>query len=163
MIHSNRLANSALAALLLYLASGQTPAWCQAPPQSSGWAKLQQLPSGKQARVVLKDARSYLGHFQAATDAAVIVQLATGQDTTFERDTILRVSVMRPSHRVRNTLLGGLAGLVGGAVADALKCRGQNPSCHEGSVLIVTPLMGTGLLIGAAAPTGGWQEIYRAP
>jgi hypothetical protein len=62
-----------------------------------------------------------------------IVVRIAGKDSKLTRDSIRRVLVKGDSHRSRNAAIGGF---IGGLI---------------------------GLGIGAAIPSGGWEEIYRAP
>ena len=97
--------------LLLLL---MVPGFGLAQSSQNNWDNLKQLAPGQQIRVVLNDAKSYEAKFQSVTDDAIVVRLATG-DQTFPRQSVLRVSSKHRSHRGRNALIG-----VGVGVATAL-------------------------------------------
>jgi hypothetical protein len=134
------------------------------------WASLGHTPTitaGAEIEARTTDKKRYRGQFRAADDDALVLTTASGEQR-LARATVSRVSVKKPGHRLRNTLIGlgigAAAGLTLGAIADA-RCTGD---CIEGK----TPLgkeAGTGLgaligtIIGVAVPTGGWREVYRAP
>lgn len=134
------------------------------------WASLGHAPAisaGAEIEARTTDNKRYRGQFMAATDDALIVTTASGEQR-LARAAVSRVSVKKPGHRGRNTLIGfgigAAAGLTLGAIADG-RCTGK---CIEGT----TPLgkeVGTpfgaliGAIIGLALPTGGWREVYRAP
>ena len=134
------------------------------------WASLVHTPAftaGVEIEARTTDNKRYRGAFKAAADDALVMTTASGEQR-LARATVTRVSVKKPGHRLRHTLIGfgvGTAtGLTLGAIADA-RCTGK---CVEGN----TPLgkyAGTafgaviGTIIGVALPAGGWHEVYRAP
>jgi hypothetical protein len=138
-------------------------------PQSD-WAGLVEsrtISAGAEMEARTTDNKRYRGRFKAAEDDALVVVTASGE-RRFARATVSRVSVKKPGHRLRHTLIGlgigAAAGIALGAAADA-RCTGD---CIEGK----TPLgkeAGTGIgaligtIIGVALPGGGWREVYRAP
>jgi hypothetical protein len=126
-----------------------------------------EIPAGAEIEARTTANKRYRGQFNAADSDALVMTTASGEER-LARATVVRVSVKRPAHRGRNTLIGlgigAAAGLTLGAVADA-RCTGK---CIEGNLPlgkeIGTALGGLiGTIIGIALPTGGWREVYRAP
>jgi hypothetical protein len=134
------------------------------------WASLGRAPAistGTEIQVRTTGDKRYRGQFIAAVEDALIMHTASGEQR-LARATVSRVSVKKPGHRLRNTLIGlgigAAGGLTLGAVADA-RCTGN---CVEGNRPLgkefgtaLGALIGT--IIGVALPTGGWSEVYRAP
>jgi hypothetical protein len=90
------------------------PLWAAEPQRdNSNWDNLKQLASGQEIKVVLNDAKSFQGKFQSVSDEALVIRLATGEQT-FNRQSVLRVSSNGQSHRLRNAALGAVIGVVGG-------------------------------------------------
>ncbi len=147
-----------IAALFLAPVFGQAPA---------DWASLRQTTGATRIKVKISDNKTYTGQFKSA-EADTLVMTASKGEQSFPRAMVLRVSVRKPSHRGRNTLIGLAIGAAGGltlgAIADA-RCTGN---CIEGNHAYGKEI-GTGLgavigtIIGVALPTGGWREVYRAP
>lgn len=133
----------------------------------ANWANLNQLVSGSEIRVTLATGRTLRGFVQSVTPDFLSINATTSQETLSRQD-IRRVSMKRPGHRGRYTLIG-LAigtggGLAAGAVVDALGSHnGWNQFSNAGKVVFspLGALMGT--VIGVALPTGRWRDLYRAP
>ncbi len=127
----------------------------------ANWDNLKQLAPDEQIQIVLSRAKSYRGMFQGASDDALVVRLATGQQT-FARDTVLRVSARRRSHAGRNALIGAAIGTAAGAAVIAGVC--QTSECKGPVEAIVGVTVGAplGALVGGVMPTGGWHDVYRA-
>jgi hypothetical protein len=137
------------------------PLWAAEPQRdNSNWDNLKQLASGQEIKIVLNDAKSFQGKFQSVSDEALVIRLATGEQT-FNRQSVLRVSSNGQSHRLRNAALGAVIGVVGGAAIGAAGGHGEFAPLLPalGGAIIGLPI-GTG--VGAALPTGGWHDVYRA-
>ena len=139
-----------------------------AESSQSRWNDIKQLAAGQQIRIVLNDAKSYEAKFQSVTDEAVVVRLATGE-RTFERQNVLRVSTRGKRHRGRNALIGLAFGASAGVIVAAASPELGTGKCAQGSCVdagtisqlgIVGGAVGAG--VGAAIPTGGWRDVYRA-
>jgi small nuclear ribonucleoprotein (snRNP)-like protein len=141
-----------------------------AEPKSTqaNWENLEQLASGQEVQVVLTDAKSYRGQLQTVGDDALVLRLARGEQT-FERQNVLRVSTRGKSHRGRNALIGLAAGAGAGVIVAVASPELGTGKCAQGSCVnagIVSMVgfwggvLGAGL--GAAIPTGGWHDVYRA-
>ncbi len=153
-----------LASLFLLL----IPVFVLAGPAQDPWDNLKQLAPGQETQVVLTNARSYRGQLQTVGDDAIVLRLTTGEQT-FERQNVLRVSTRGKSHRGRNALLGlavgAGAGIIVGVASPELstgKCA-QRSCVDAGTVSMVGfwgGVLGAGL--GAAIPTGGRHDVYRA-
>jgi len=129
---------------------------------NSRWENLRILKPGQQIRVVLEGAKSYQGEFLALNDEGITLRLAPGEQA-FARKEVLRVYFKTVNHRVRNLAIG--AGI--GAVLAGLAVKANSSTWFENTGMRdigwVWPT-GLGVFggIGAAIPTGGWHEAYRA-
>jgi hypothetical protein len=90
----------------------------------------------------------------------------TSQETLSRQD-IQRVSLKRPGHRGRNTLIGLAIGTGSGlALGSVLDSRYPNNLFwfpNEGKA-VSSPLGAlVGTVVGVALPTGRWRDVYRAP
>jgi len=135
----------------------------------ASWENLRQLAPGIEVKIVLNDARAYTGQFKAVTDEAFVLRLDTGAEQTFARRDVLRVSTQGKKHRGRNALIGmavgaGVGVIVGAASPELGQGKCQHGSCVNAASVAVpgfaAALAGAG--IGAAIPTGGWHDVYRA-
>ena len=134
--------------------------------QSLAWDSLKQVTDGQKIRVVLSDTKSYTGEFRSISDEAIVIH-TRGADQSVPRQSVKQVYSKRPGRRGRHALIGAAigagAGLGTGAAIDA-DCSPTSIVCtgNKGKA-IATPVFGLlGAAIGAALPTGGWQEIYRS-
>ncbi len=134
-----------------------------AEPQAdkANWDNLKQLPQDVQVRVVLNDAKSYVGQFRDANDQGILIRTTAGEQT-FSRESILRVSTKTASHRGRNAGFGALAGLGAGIGIGAAASQGSEIPLVI-YVISVSIGIGAGAAVGAAIHSGGWREAYRAP
>jgi hypothetical protein len=144
------------------------PGFALAQSSKNSWDNLKQPAPGQQIRIVLNDAKSYTGQFQSLTDAGIVVRLAAG-DQAFERQSVLRVSTQGKSHRGRNALIGLAVGTGAGIIVGVASPELGQGKCSQGSCVNATSVsvagaagaaVGAGL--GAAIPTHGWHDIYRA-
>jgi hypothetical protein len=124
-----------------------------APELSSGlaarntadWDKVKRLKQGSAIEVLLNDGRYLRGNFEGASDAAAEIAVADRNDpqATFtqevQRDNIRRMVQVRVRRApdlkrwmITGAVGGGLAGLVGGAVADGT--HGTNYHWLEGGL-----------------------------
>ncbi len=132
----------------------------------ANWENLKHLSAGQETQVVLNDARSYRGKFESVSDDTLVVHLPSGEQS-FERKSVLRVSAKAGSHRLRNTLLGGLIGIGAGAGIGAATGKSSkngfpkiNESADAGGGAIIGLAAGVG--VGVALPATAWRTIYRA-
>src|SRR5579862_490315 len=138
------------------------------------WDNLKSLSPGQEIRVVMNNVKSYEGKFESSSNAGITLRQAAGEQTLARQD-VLRVSWEKGhNHRVRNAVIGAAAGAgVGLGLGVAYYLRPRN--CTEGPLFrcegpsnldlakILTPAGGgIGAAIGAALPTGGWRDVYRA-
>ena len=144
--------------------------------RSSSWDNLESLTPGQEIRVVMNNINSYQGAFGSFSDDEITLRQAAG-DQTLARKDVLRVCQKGQNHRTRNVLIGAVvgagAGLGIGLTADNVIWSGANctegplfncgypPNPHWGIILTVLGAY-AGAAIGAAVPTGGWHEVYRA-
>jgi len=158
-----------LISTLLSAACISTLAAAAAVTNPADWNNLRQLAAGVEVAIVLNDASAHRGQFRALTDEAIVVRLATGDERTFQRQTVLRVSTRGRNHRGRNVLIGLAAGLGAGMIAGAASPELGQGTCQHGSCVnaasVAVPGFAgavVGAAIGAAIPTGGWHDVYRA-
>ena len=144
-----------VAVLLLLL----VPGFGLAQSSQNNWDNLKQLSPGQQIRVVLNDVKSYEAKFQSVTDDAIVVRLATG-DQTFPRQSVLRVSSKHRSHRGRNALIGVAVGVVPVVAYDAAACADCDQTTKIGDAVGCGLL---GALVGALVPTGRWHDVLSCP
>ena len=133
------------------------------------WDNLRQLAGGTDVKIVLNDASAYRGQFQTVTGEAIVVRMTAGREKTFQRESVLRVSTQGKRHRGRNALIGLAIGLGAGMIVGAASPELGQGTCQHGSCVnaasVALPgfagaVIGAG--IGAAIPTGGWHDVYRA-
>jgi hypothetical protein len=134
----------------------------------ANWDNLRKLAPGDTIRIVLNDMKSYPANFQSVSDEAIVVRLETGEQS-FARERVLRVSAKSQSHRRRNAFIGLVVGGATGAVVAVASPELGQGTCSQGSCIdagVVSALGfvggGLGAGIGAAIPTGGWHDVYRA-
>ncbi len=145
------------------------PALALAQSARDSWSSLRQLVAGQQVRIVLNDAKSYVGQFQSVSDEGIVVRLATG-DQTFDRQSVLRISTQGKRHRGRNALIGLAVGASAGVIVAVASPELGTGRCAQGSCVNATSMSLAGTLgavvgagLGAAFPTGRWHDVYRAP
>jgi len=134
------------------------------PNPKADWANLHQLAAGSEIRVVLSGGRTLRGFLQSTTAEGLAVNAATSQEK-LPREDVRRVSLKRPGHRGRNTLIGLAVGMGAGFAAGAAIDHGARDSwLPNAGKIVLTPLGAiVGTVVGVAMPTGRWREIYRAP
>jgi hypothetical protein len=129
---------------------------------NSEWDDLTILRPGQQIRVVLNDAKSYQGAFQALNDEGITLRQAAGEQT-FARKDILRVDAYSgvKNHRLRNIVMGAAAGAIL-AIPVVLANRNRYNDWWKSSAWVWLVFVPAGAGIGATLPTAGWHEVYRA-
>jgi hypothetical protein len=131
----------------------------------AAWDQLKKLSAGQQIQVVQNGAQSTTGSFRSATDEAIVVSAATGEQT-ISRPNVLRVSSKGKPHRMRNALIGaGIGAGAGAGLGAALSsCTSGCFGFTRGNVMGAVSAVGgiVGAIVGAVLPTGGWREVYRA-
>jgi len=140
----------------------------EAKSPQANWDNLKGLAPGDDIRIVLNDTKSYGAKFQSLSDEAIVVRLVTGEQT-FERQNVLRVSTRGKGHRGRNALIGLAVGAGAGVIVAVASPELGTGKCAQGScvdagtVSVVGFLAGVlGAGLGAAIPSGGWHDVYRA-
>ena len=140
----------------------------QQPGPIANWANLNQLGPGSEIRITLATGRILRGFVKSVTPDSLAINATTSQET-LSRQEIRRVSLRRPGHRGRNTLIGlaigAGAGLALGAVDDSRRSANTWNWFPNAGKAVFSPLGAlVGTVIGVALPTGGWRgDVYRAP
>jgi len=127
------------------------------------WANLNRLESGSEIRVGLTGGKTLVGFLQSATPDVVTINGATSQEA-IPRQEVKLVSLKRPGHRGRNTLIGLSIGAAAGLASGAAIDRNNHGWFQNLGKEFFTPLGAiVGTVVGVAFPTGGWRVVYRAP
>jgi len=129
----------------------------------SDWNAVKALPAGAQVRIAAGP-RTVTGKIDRVADDVLAVTTGKGQEM-FDRQQVSVVSVQKPSHRKRNTLIGlavGSGAGLGIGIASRPK-PDQLQIVSSGEVVGVCTAAGSlvGTIVGVVIPTGGWREIYR--
>ena len=127
------------------------------------WNAVKALTTGTQVRITV-GSRTVRGGIDRTMDGALVVTTEKGQEM-FDRQEVSVVSVKKPSHRKRNTLIGLAAG-TGAGLGIGIATRPK-----PGQLEIITPDAITagftaagaigGTLVGLIIPPGGWREVYK--
>ena len=125
---------------------------------NSKWENLTILKPGQLIRVELNDAKSYEGAFRALNDEGITLRRAAGEQT-FARKDVLRVYFKSKNHTWRNTAIGAVIGVI---LAIPLVAANNHNGWWNSIWWIWPVFVGPCAGIGAAIPTGGWQEVYHA-
>src|SRR5690242_4116462 len=111
---------------LVVLAAGfATAAAGQSAKSLANWANLNQLAQGSEIRVTLANGRTLRGFLQSTTPESLAVNATTSQETLVRQD-IQRISVKKPGHRGRHTLIGLAIGTGAGLAIGAGLDRASN-------------------------------------
>jgi hypothetical protein len=131
--------------------------------QTSTWEVVRALPHGTNVKLAQSSGGSVQGQLESATADGVVLTLRTGQRMVL-RQQIARLSIRKPSHRGRNTLiamgLGGAAGLGVAAVVTADQGGGSIRGWNLFNTLGPASAL-LGMVVGVAIPTGGWRAVYE--
>jgi hypothetical protein len=107
----------------------------------ANWDKLKQLSVGQEIQVAQIGTKSIRGNFHSVTDEAIVLSLATGEQT-ISRQSVHRISIKSKGHRGRNALIGtgiGVGAGLGGGLAlggcPSGNCIGPNRAQAVGGVL----------------------------
>jgi hypothetical protein len=150
--------------LLAATAAGFTvSATAQPAKPIAQWANLNPLENGSEIRVVLAGGRTVRGFLQSVGPDSLTINAATSQEALSRHD-IKLVSLKRPGHRGRNTLIGLAIGAAGGLATGAAIDHGRDAWFPNFGKAVFTPIGAIiGTVVGVAIPTGGWRVVYRAP
>jgi hypothetical protein len=140
--------------------------------ESDGWASIRNLRRGDRIGVISTDRKRLDGRFETATDSAIAVaraggeQGASGDAITIPQASVIRVYKFGTSRRKR-MLIGVAAGLgAGAAVAVTLSRRLNNEGFFagpgSGAATAVAGGAGIGLAVGSLSGSG-YQTVYQRP
>jgi hypothetical protein len=129
----------------------------------TNWDAVKALTAGTPVRIAAGSS-TVRGKIDGVTDDALTMTSGKGQQM-FDRPQVSVVSVEKPGHRKRNTLIGLAAG-TGAGLGIGIAGRSKpnqlaiipNYAITAGST-VAGALIGT--IVGVVIPTGGWREIYR--
>ena len=157
------MCKAALACLLVLI-----PCSLCAHERKADWQALYGLHSGGKIELIETGMKKHVGIFSAVSEEAIEMREGSN-DIGIRKESVVRVTVLDKSHRLRNSLLlgGGGAGAGAGIGAAASRCSNANNTfnfCGLGrSVAVgigaVAVLLG-GAGVGAAIPSH--PTIYRA-
>ena len=144
------------------------PCSLRAQDKKGDWKALYGLRSGEKIELVETGMKKHVGTFSTVSDEAI--QLREGSnDIGIRKESVARVTLLEKSHRLRNSLIFGAAGVgVGAGIgAAASRCSNSNTSFNlcgigrgvEVAIGAVVGLAG-GAGLGAAIPAH--PTIYRA-
>ncbi len=143
------------------------PALALAQSAKDPWNNLKKLATGQRIQVVLNDAKSYSGQFLSVSDNGFVFRVGS-EEQTVQRQDILRVSTKGVSHRTRNAVIGAGIGLGAGLAAGAAVAASRRSEYPQNRYFeVYGPILGAvfgaaGAGVGAAMPSGGWHDVYRA-
>ena len=127
------------------------------------WSNLNPLENGSEIRVALTDGKTLRGFLQSVSADSLVINATTSQQA-LSRQEIKLVSLKRPGHRGRNTLIGLGIGAAGGLGTGAAIDHGDHGWFPNLGKAVFTPIGAlVGAIVGVAIPTGGWRVVYRAP
>jgi hypothetical protein len=127
------------------------------------WTNLNRLEKGSEIRVVLAGGRTVRGFLQSVSPDSLAINATTSQEA-LSRPDIKVVSLKRPGHRGRNTLIGLAIGAGAGLGTGAAIDHGDHGWFPNLGKAVFTPIGAIiGTVVGVAIPTGGWRVVYRAP
>jgi hypothetical protein len=134
-----------------------------AQPGANNWDAVKALSAGTTVRVVAGP-ETIRGRVDSVTDSALTVSSGKG-NKAFDRQQVSAVSVQKPGHRKRNTLIGLAAGTgVGLGIGIAARAKpGQLDIVPNGVVVAAFTIAGAivGTVVGVVIPSGNWREIYK--
>jgi len=131
--------------------------------QTADWNTVKALTTGTPVRITLGP-RTVRGEIIRATDDVLVIASNKGQEM-FDRPQVSTVSLRKPSHRGRNTMIGLAVG-AGGGLGIGLAARakpGQWELISNEAVVAGFAAAGAivGTLVGVILPSGGWRVIYQ--
>jgi outer membrane lipoprotein SlyB len=132
--------------------------WGQADRAS--WANLSALQAGQEIQIVEMNATKHSGIFVNVSDAAISCQEAAGNQTIQKQD-VRSVRVTDNKHRLRNTLIGAVAGAGAGAGVAAASWENRGFLGGKGVGAEVGAVIGgvVGAVVGVLLPSH--STIYR--
>ena len=157
------MCKAALACLLVLI-----PCSLCAQERKGDWQALYGLHSGEKIELIETGMKKHVGIFSAVSEEAIEMREGSN-DIAIRKESVVRVTVLDKSHRLRNSLLfGGVgAGAGAGIGAAASRCSNSNNTfnfCGLGRSVAVGIGAVAGLLggagVGAAIPSH--PTIYRA-
>jgi hypothetical protein len=130
----------------------------------SDWSNLsRELKTGDRIDVVRSNMKSLSGQFRSATSDQLTVTVDGAGEQAINKQDVMRVSVHKGSHRLRNAILLGVVGAVAGAGAGrfGVGCAESNNGCRNAAL---APIGGgaVGAAIGALIPSSAKHVVYRA-
>lgn len=130
---------------------------------TADWNAVKALTGGTEVRITVGSHTAH-GEIDRATDDILVLTSRNGQEM-FDRQQVSVLSVKKPSHRKRNTLIGLAAGTgVGLGIGIATRPKpGQLEVVTPGAITAGLTAAGAiaGTLVGVIIPTGGWREVYK--
>ncbi len=150
--------NAALVCFLILI-----PCSLRAQPKTGDWKALYSLHSGEKIEVVETGMKKHVGTFSTLSEEAIQLREASN-DIGIRRESVVRVTLLDKSHRLRNVLILGAVGAGAGAGIGAAASRCPRPSgslnfCGLGRSVAV----GLGAVVGLAGGAGAGAAIPSHP
>jgi hypothetical protein len=134
-----------------------------AQTNATNWSTVKALPTGTDVQIAASS-RTVRGKIDRVTDDTLVVTSGKGQEM-FRQAEVTQVSVKKPGHRKRNTLIGLAVGTgVGLVIGVASRAKSnQLQFVSNGLIVAAGALAGAlvGTVIGVVIPSGGWREVYK--
>jgi hypothetical protein len=159
-----------LSRMMILLPLFAITAAAQAPP--SNWDKVKALSPGTQVRVAVDTSttgksKPTVGTVESVTDDNLVLLQGAGP-LSFPRAQVMRISVRKQRHRVRNAFIGLGVGTVAGIAigAGAGAAQAQNCKAFLCGLSVLVDAVGVGAIgLVAGTFTGvfwppGWQIVY---
>lgn len=117
--------------LMLFFCVLALPCVSSAQSSRSSWQNLSALRPGQKIEVVETNLKKDTGTFAAASDDGIRINESTGEQT-IPRANVMRVTLRKNKHRLRNTLIGAAVGAGAGAAIGAASYKTAKP-CPPGA------------------------------
>ncbi|HEV2314178.1 MAG TPA: hypothetical protein VGR94_02650 [Candidatus Acidoferrales bacterium] len=141
------------------------PCVSSAQSSQSSWENLSALRPGQKIEVVETNLKKDTGTFAAVSDDSIRINESTGEQS-IPRASVMRVTLRRNKHRLRNTLIGAAVGASAGAAIGAASYKTCSSLClggfNRGESAGIGATLGFvgGAAVGAVIPSH--PTIYRA-
>lgn len=151
--------------LLIALCLLGIPCVSSGQANKSSWTNLNALQPGQKIQVIEMNSKKESGMFSAVTDAAITLQMKSGEQT-FQKQDVRIVMLMKNKHRLRNTFIGaGVGAGIGAGLGAATggPCKPSNCFFYltrgQQAAIFAAPSLVIGAAVGALWPAH--EIVYR--